>query len=132
MRTGWLQRARSVRVVRSARGSQTVEWVLVTSLLTMLLLAVLQVAFALHIRVTLIDAAAEGARYAGLRDATVAEATEQTRSLINAAVAEGYANDISVERGTHEASVRVRAPLPLIGPIGIPDVVEVSASAPIE
>lgn len=118
--------------IRTERGSQTVEWTLVSVLLTMLFCAVLQIGFAMHIRSTLIDAAAEGARLAGLRNADPNVAAAHTRLLIDTAIAEQYAGEISVER-THEvAKVRVRAPLPLIGPLGIPDTLEIEAIAPIE
>lgn len=108
------------------------EWALVSALLTLLLLAVLQIGFAMHIRVTLVDAAAEGARYAGLRDATPAEAIAHTEALIDAAVGEGYADRVVTEQHGGHVVVRIQAPLPLIGPLGIPGTLEVQASAPIE
>ena len=114
------------------RGSATVEWTLVAGLLTLVFLTVLQVGFAMHIRTTLIDAAAEGARYAGLDGATAADGLVRTEQLINAAVSVDYAQDITVERGETMVAVTVRAPIPLIGLIGFPNGVEVTAHAPVE
>ncbi|MFD2674128.1 TadE/TadG family type IV pilus assembly protein [Gulosibacter bifidus] len=118
--------------MRCDRGASTVEWTLVAALLTALFCAVLQVGFALHIRTTLIDAAAEGARIAGLRDATPADAEERTRELIDAAIANNYAGEVHVQVADDIARVTVRAPLPLVGTLGLPDVLEVDAIAPVE
>lgn len=118
--------------IASDRGSATVEWTLVAALLSLLFLAVLQVAFALHIRTTLIDAAAEGARAAGLYGASAGSGAERTRELITAAIASNYAESITVERGTELVTVTVRAPLPLLGVIGPAEGIEVQAHAPVE
>lgn len=113
-------------------GAATVEWTLVAALLTLLFLAVLQTGFALHIRTTLLDAAAEGARTAGLLGAHPDDGRARTAELIALAVADDYASDIEVVRGTELATVTVRAPLPLIGAWGFPDGIEVVAHAPVE
>ena len=54
------------RLLRDEEGSAVAEFSLVGVLLTALLLAVVQLALALHVRNTVLDAAAEGARYAAL------------------------------------------------------------------
>ena len=76
-----------------------VEFVLVGVLLTLVTLSVLQVAFALHIRTTLIDAAAEGARFAALADSSLPAGIERSRELITAALGESYAQSISAGTG---------------------------------
>lgn len=114
------------------RGSAPVEWTLVAGLLTLVFLTVLQVGFAMHVRTTLIDAAAEGARYAGLEGATTADAHLRTEQLISVAVSPDYAQDITVDRGESIVAITVRAPIPLIGLIGFPNGVEVTAHAPVE
>ncbi|MGO1542805.1 MAG: TadE/TadG family type IV pilus assembly protein [Gulosibacter sp.] len=118
--------------LRSERGAASVEWTLVAALLTLLFLTVLQVGFAMHIRTTLIDAAAEGARQAGLDGATAFDGQLRTEQLIEAAIAPEYADDIRVDRGETLVAVTVRAPLPLIGLLGFPNGVEVTAHAPVE
>ena len=121
---------------RDDRGSAPVEFVLVGVLLTMLTLSVLQVAFALHIRTTLIDAAAEGARHAALADSDLAAGVERTRELITTALGEGYAQSISAGTGSFGGHpvvvITVTAPLPLIGMAGLPDAMEVSGRAALE
>ncbi len=118
------------------RGSAPVEFVLVGVLLTLVTLSVLQVAFALHIRTTLIDAAAEGARFAALADSSLLAGIERSRELITAALGESYAQSISAGTGAFGGHpvviVTVRSPLPLIGMIGIDDTLEVSGRAALE
>lgn len=118
------------------RGSAPVEFVLVGVLLTLVTLSVLQVAFALHIRTTLIDAAAEGARFAALADSSLPAGIERSRELITAALGESYAQSISGAAGAFGGHpvviITVRSPLPLIGMIGIDDTLEVSGRAALE
>jgi hypothetical protein len=118
------------------RGSAAVEFVLVGVLLTLVTLSVLQVAFALHVRTTLIDAAAEGARYAALADSSLPAGIERSRELIVAALGEGHAQSISAGTGAYGGHpvviVTVRSPLPLIGMVGIDDTLEVSGRAALE
>jgi hypothetical protein len=106
---------------------------MVGGLLTLLTLSVLQLGFALHIRNTVIDAAAEGARFGALADNELSDGVDRTREIISTALSPGYASDISVglgEFGGHPVViVTVRAPLPLIGLAGINNALEVSGRA---
>ncbi|RIJ01598.1 pilus assembly protein, partial [Clavibacter nebraskensis] len=52
--------------MRDDRGSAPAEFVMVGALLVVLALSVVQLALALHVRTTVLDAAAEGARTAAL------------------------------------------------------------------
>lgn len=117
-------------------GTAVVEFVMVGSLLTVLTLSVMQLGLALHIRNTLLDAAAEGARYSALADNELADGVTRSRDLITAALGPGYAADITVSQGTYlshpAAIVTVRSPLPLVGLIGIDDGLEVVGHAAIE
>lgn len=114
-------------------GSAVVEFVFVSSLLLLLVLGVLQLALVLHIRNTVQDAAAEGARWAALADATLAEGHERTQSLIETAVGAQYARDIHTGYdtwlGQPATVVTVSAPLPLLGLWGPPHILEVSGHA---
>nr|WP_244857601.1 TadE/TadG family type IV pilus assembly protein [Agromyces archimandritae] len=104
--------------------------------MTSLALAVIQLALGLHVRNTLLDAAAEGARQAALAGAEPADGVERTRQLISTAIADEFAQDVSVSRdeidGVPVIEIRVRATLPLIGLIGIDQGLEVSGHAAIE
>lgn len=113
-----------------------VEFVLVASLLMVMTLAVLQLALSLHVRNTVQDAAAEGARFAALADGGRAAGAERTDALLTAALGADYDRRIGV--GTVEADgheivvVTVQAPLPVIGMLGVDGGVEVSGRAPVE
>jgi Flp pilus assembly protein TadG len=118
------------------RGSAVTEFVLVGALLTVLTLAVLQLGLALHVRNTVLDAAAEGARFAALAENTPADGVARCRALITAAIGAGYADDVRTSPGTwrgHPAvTVTVRTTLPVIGLIGIGGALEVSGHAAVE
>ncbi|MBX7445467.1 MULTISPECIES: TadE family protein [unclassified Arthrobacter] len=118
------------------RGSAVVDFVLVGGLLTMFFLAVIQLTLVLHVRNTLIDAAASGARYGTLADRDASDALERTRSLIGTALTSSFAEDVSTSetdmQGMRVLEVTVRAPLPVIGLIGPRGVLEVTGHAAIQ
>ena len=73
-------------MLRGDDGDATVDFVLVGALLTVLTLSVIQLGLALLIRNTVLDAAAEGARYAALADNGLDDGVQRTRDLITAAL----------------------------------------------
>src|SRR5262245_27245939 len=87
-------------MLRDDRGSAVVEFALVSVILTLLTLAVLQLALALHVRNTVLDAAAEGARFGALADNGPREGVRRTDELITQALGAGYAREVSVGGGT--------------------------------
>lgn len=105
------------------RGSAVVENLLVTVLLTALALGVLQLALALYVQTTVADAAAEGARFGALAGNGPAEATGRTRTLIDAAIGDGYVSEVSADygdyRGQAALAVTVEGTLPVIGLLGV-------------
>ena len=112
------------------------EFTLVGVLLTVLALAVVQLALALHVRNTLLDAAAEGARYAALAGSSPADGIGRTKDLIAAAISADYAQDVTTAStsiaGVPALEVTVRATLPVIGLLGLERGLEVSGHAAIE
>jgi hypothetical protein len=118
------------------RGSAVAEFVMVGALLTVLTLSVLQLGLALHIRNTVQDAAAEGARFGALADNTPADGVQRTRQLIGVAIGDDYAQNVKVGGGNwmgHPAvTITVRTRLPLIGLVGIDGALEVSGHAAVE
>lgn len=104
------------------RGSAVVDFALVGGLTTLLFVALLQVTLAQHVRSTLVDCAAEGARYAALADRSPSDGVERTRALVDSALSGTYAQDVTAARTTIDGldvvEVRVTAPLPVIGLIG--------------
>ncbi len=135
----WLRATIRSVLVRSQledRGSAPAEFVMVGALLTVLTVSVLQLGFALHIRNTVIDAAAEGARFGALADNQPTDSVARTQDIISTALSPGYARDVTVrlgEFGGHPVViVTVRTPLPLLGLAGIDSALEVSGRAAIE
>lgn len=118
------------------RGSSPVEFVLVGTMLTVLTLAVLQLALVVYVRNVVHDAAVEGAYYAALADTVPEEGAARARDVITRAVGAAYAEDVTVGRarqaGEDTVVVRIRTTLPLLGLIGIPAALDVEAHAPVE
>lgn len=114
-------------------GSAAAEFVMVAALLTVLTLGVLQLGAALLVRNTVLDAAAEGARYAALADNAPVDGVARTRELISTAIGPDYAGDIHVAtgdwRGHPAVTVTVRTTLPVIGLFGIDGGLEVAGHA---
>ncbi|WP_457962887.1 pilus assembly protein [Arthrobacter sp. D1-29] len=121
---------------REERGSAVVDFILVGGLLTVFFLAIIQLALVLHVRNTLIDAAASGARYGTLADRGASDATERAADLIGSALNPEYARDISTSevtlQGLRTLQVTVRAPMPVIGLIGPREMLEVRGHAAIQ
>jgi Flp pilus assembly protein TadG len=121
---------------REERGSAVVDFVLVGGLLTVFFLAIIQLTLVLHVRNTLIDAAASGARYGTLADRGASDAEERAATLIVTALNAEFAQDISTAevtfRGLRSLEVTIKAPMPVIGLIGPRDVMEVKGHAAIQ
>ena len=106
---------------------------MVGALLTIMTLSVLQLGLALHVRNTVLDAAAEGARFAALADNSLEDGAARTRDLIVTALGPGYAADVTATAERYlehpAVTVTVRAPLPLLGLVGLDGGLEVSGHA---
>ncbi|MCU1571537.1 MAG: conserved secreted protein [Naasia sp.] len=122
--------------MRSEEGSAPAEFVMVGALLAVLTLSVLQLGLALHVRNTVTDAAAEGARTAALAGGSLEKGAARTEELIHAALGGGYAVRVEARETTwldlRVAEVAVRAPLPVIGLLGVTGGIEVSGHAALE
>lgn len=129
-------RARLVADHRDDAGASPVEFVLVGTLLTVLTLGVLQFGLAVYIRNVVHDAAVEGAYHAALADTTLAEGAQRTRDIVGRTIGAEYATDVTVHEtaapGQQTVEVRVQATLPLVGLLGAPRGLEVTAHAPVE
>jgi Flp pilus assembly protein TadG len=123
-------------MLRGDDGDAAVDFVLVGALLTVLTLSVIQLGLALLVRNTVLDAAAEGARYAALADNGLDDGVQRTRDLITAALGAAYAGDIAASYeqhlGTSATVITVRTPLPLIGLLGLEQGMEVQGHAAVE
>lgn len=127
---------RARELTTDERGSAPVDFVLVGTLLTVLTLAVLQLGLAVYVRNVIHDAAAEGAHHAALADVDPAEGAAHAAAAIGRAVGDAYAQDVTAAvtnaDGYPEVRITVRTSLPVVGLIGIPYALEVTADAPLE
>lgn len=127
---------RPEKILVGERGSSAVEFVLVGTLLTLLTLAVLQLALVVYVRNVVHDAAVEGAYYAALADTGMQEGTERAEHAIDRAIGEAYSEDMTIARfgtpGHGTVVLRIRTTLPLIGLLGVPQALEVEGRAPEE
>ena len=130
------RRCRLGGLVLDARGSAPVEFVLVGVVLTVLTLAIVQFGVAVYVRNVVHDAAVEGAHRAALADTTLAEGEARTRDVITRTVGGAFAEDVSARDTEHlgypAVELTVRTTLPLIGLVGVPWALEVTAHAPAE
>lgn len=117
-------------------GSAVAEFTFVAVLLTALTFSVLQLGLALHVRNTVVDAAAEGARFAALADNGPADGVARTKELITVAIGSEYAGDVTAGSGTFlghpSVDIRVVTRLPLLGLIGVEHALEVRGHAAVE
>ena len=123
--------------LRAEKGAAVVDFALTSGLLALLFAAVLQLGAALHIRNTLVSCASEGARHAARVGSSPEQGVARTEDLIRRAVSDGYADDVSasVEQtpdGVEVVVVRVRAPLPVLGPLGPDGALDVTGRAFLE
>lgn len=110
-----------------------VDFVLVGALLTLFFLSIVQLMLVLHVRNTLIDAAASGARYGALADRTPLDAKARAEELAGRSLNGDFARDVtsiqvSVD-GIQTLEVTVRAPMPVVGLLGPGGLLEVKGHA---
>ncbi len=115
------------------RGSAVVEYVMVAGLVAMIFAATLQLALALHVRNTLIDAAAAGARYGTLADRSPEDGVERTRRIVSGVLGPRYAQDVVATTAAvgelRTLEITVVSPLPVVALFGPPDSLEVRGHA---
>jgi hypothetical protein len=106
-------------------GSAVVDFALVGGLLSLLFLSIVQLGLVVHVRNTLVDCAAQGARYGARAGRVPADGIARTRELVAAELSESYAARLSeisaavvTRSGVPAVEVRVSAPLPLVGLVG--------------
>lgn len=113
---------RWTRFRASEEGSEVVSTVLVQGLVVLVILLLIQLAFASHVRTMSVSAASEGARRGGLLGGDEDEAAARTGELLDSLVGAAKDREISVDResdaGVDILVVTVRTRLPLVGGFG--------------
>ena len=113
----WI-RSRASEAAGGEEGSEVASTILVQTLVVLVVLALVQLAFALHVRSLTVSAASEGARRGGLLGGDAAEAVARTNEVL--ATIAGGARDSEVTTSYEEVDgrgvlvVTVRARLPLL------------------
>ena len=109
-------------VARDERGAAVSEFALVSGLVVFVFLAVMQVGLALHVRNTLTLAASEGARAGARLDAAPQAGVARAREVVTGSLSGRFAEDITAGSdsvdGVSVVVVTIRAPIPVLGPIG--------------
>ena len=122
-----------MRRLGAENGSALVESLVVSLLVAFLVLSLMQVAYAMHVRSTMMSIAGEGARRVALVDATPAEGQVRINSLMEETLSGLSKPDVTIKpdinAGERIITVTVRGKLPIIGPWGIPGALTVKASA---
>lgn len=118
---------------REERGSAIVDVVLVSVLALAVFLGVFQLGFALYARNTAISCASEGARVGARSGSLPGAGVDRTRELLGASLSPRYAEDVTAHvetvDGVRVLVVRVRAPLPVFGPLGVDGALDVTGRA---
>lgn len=113
---------RWTRFRASEEGSEVVSTVLVQGLVVLVILLLVQIAFASHVRTMSVSAASEGARRGGLLGGDEEEAAARTGELLDSLVGASKDREIAVDResdaGVDILVVTVRTRLPLVGGFG--------------
>lgn len=111
-----------LRVRSRDSGAAVVDFVLVGALVTVIFVALLQLALVLHVRNTMADAASSAARYGALGDRTAEDARARAILLMDGALGPSYVQDVTVsvknQDGLDLLEVSINAPLPLLGLFG--------------
>ncbi len=111
-----------LRVRSRDSGAAVVDFVLVGALVTVIFVALLQLALVLHVRNTMADAASSAARYGALGDRTAEDARARAILLMDGALGPSYVQDVTVsvknQGGLDLLEVSINAPLPLLGLFG--------------
>lgn len=119
----------------SEKGSAVAEFVFVSTLLLLLCGALFQLAFALHLRNTIIDAAGEGARLGALNNSSVQAGINHTQYLLERSIPGKYSTSVTgslTELNDLEIlQIEVTSTLPLLGVLG-PQVIHSVGRANVE
>ena len=107
---------------------------MVAALLLFVAMGAFQLGLALYVRNTLISAASEGARYGARADASPDDGAARAQALIATSLNASFAQDVTAARsvtatGVRVVEVRVKAHLPVIGPVGPAGLLTVSGRA---
>lgn len=118
---------------RRDAGAAVAEFALIAGVVALLFSAVLQVAYALHVRNTATAHVIEGARVAARADATEADGVARAQELLATTLPGRYGTSVEAQRTSVAgvAVIRMTAdiPLPVVGPLGVPGTMTVTGQS---
>lgn len=122
------------RTLAADDGSAIAEFVMTSALVVLVFMAVFQLGLTLHVRNTLISCAAEGARYGAREGSSPEQGAQRTRDLIGRSLSPRFAREVSASvqttgEGVDVVVVEVTAPMPVLGPYGPGEALDVSGRA---
>lgn len=118
------------------RGSALVEFIGAFMMIVALMLMVLQVSIFLYVRTVAVDALTQGAQLAARYDANLVDGVSEAQRILENNFGNTYIRQID-GAVVHESDgptviLSAKIPIPFLGFVGIPEVIEVSGNAPLE
>lgn len=114
-------------------GAAVAEFALLAAVVALIFAAVLQVAYALHVRNTATAHVVEGARVAARADAVEADGVARARELLATTLPGRYGTTVTAHRvrveGVAVVQLSADIPLPVVGPLGVPGTMTVTGQA---
>lgn len=114
-------------------GAAVAEFALLAAVVALMFAAVLQVAYALHVRNTATAHVIEGARVAARADAAAGDGIARAQELLATTLPGRYGTTVQAQRMNVEgvAVIQMTAdiPLPVVGPLGVPGTMTVTGQA---
>jgi len=121
------------RGLRGDRGAAAPEFALLAGLVSVILLAAMQLAFALHVHNTATAHVVEGARLGARADSTPAAGAQRARDLLSSSLPASGGVTVQAGRatvgGVAVVEVTARISLPVFGPFGPAEAMAVTGHA---
>lgn len=106
---------------------------MLAAVVALMFAAVLQVAYALHVRNTATAHVIEGARVAARADAAESDGVARAQELLATTLPGRYGTTVQAQRVSVDGVVVVQVtadiPLPVVGPLGVPGTMTVTGQA---
>lgn len=119
--------------VDNERGEAVAGFALTAGLTTLVFLIVMQFGYLLYTKAVIIDAAGQGARVAARHQGTMAQGIARTNALLDSVAGTPRVVATRHEDGAAQIiQISVSAQLPLLGPYGIPGLLNAKGNALVE
>ncbi len=114
-------------------GAAVAEFALLAGVVALMFAAVLQVAYALHVRNTATAHVIEGARVAARADGTESDGVARAQELLATTLPGRYGTTVQAQHvtvgGVVVVQMTAQIPLPVVGPLGVPGTMTVTGQS---